>query len=345
MGHVELNKVSYVLPDGRVLLDECRLPGRRGRQGRARRGQRRGQDHPAAHHQRRPRSAQRSGRCSAAAWRDAAVRRLACGTTARCVTCCCPSPRPRVRAAAAAVDAAELAMMERDDERDAAALRAGAGRLGRRRRLRRRGALGRLPHRGARDAVRPRRSGARSRTLSGGEQKRLVLEALLRGPDEVLLLDEPDNYLDVPGKRWLEEQLRETPKTVLFVSHDRELLAQTADRVVTVELARRATRWVHGGGFALLSRGPAGPARAAGRAAPPLGRGARQAQGAGAARCRSKAAYNDAMASRYQAAVTRLSEFEEAGPPQAQPPRAERADAAARRAYRQARGRSARGWS
>jgi len=36
-------------------------------------------------------------------------------------------------------------------------------------------------------------------TLSGGEQKRLVLEALLRGPAEVLLLDEPDNYLDVPG--------------------------------------------------------------------------------------------------------------------------------------------------
>ncbi|HJQ42233.1 MAG TPA: ATP-binding cassette domain-containing protein, partial [Jatrophihabitantaceae bacterium] len=41
-------------------------------------------------------------------------------------------------------------------------------------------------------------------TLSGGEQKRLALEALLRGTDEVLLLDEPDNYLDVPGKRWLE---------------------------------------------------------------------------------------------------------------------------------------------
>ncbi|MCW2648049.1 MAG: ATPase component of transporter with duplicated ATPase domain, partial [Pseudonocardiales bacterium] len=41
-------------------------------------------------------------------------------------------------------------------------------------------------------------------TLSGGEQKRLALELLLRGRDEVLLLDEPDNYLDVPGKRWLE---------------------------------------------------------------------------------------------------------------------------------------------
>src|SRR6478672_11105823 len=84
-------------------------------------------------------------------------------------------------------------------------------------------------------------------TLSGGEQKRLALEALLRGPDEVLLLDEPDNYLDVPGKRWVEQQLRATSKTVLLVSHDRELLARSADRVVTVE---GRTAWVHGGGFA-----------------------------------------------------------------------------------------------
>jgi ATPase subunit of ABC transporter with duplicated ATPase domains len=83
-------------------------------------------------------------------------------------------------------------------------------------------------------------------TLSGGEQKRLALELLLRGRDEVLLLDEPDNYLDVPGKRWLERRLRETTKTVLFVSHDRELLARVADRIITVE---GATTWVHGGGF------------------------------------------------------------------------------------------------
>ncbi len=84
-------------------------------------------------------------------------------------------------------------------------------------------------------------------TLSGGEQKRLALELLLRGRDEVLLLDEPDNYLDVPGKRWLEQRLRETAKTVLFVSHDRELLATVADRVITVE---GGTTWTHGGGFA-----------------------------------------------------------------------------------------------
>ena len=84
-------------------------------------------------------------------------------------------------------------------------------------------------------------------TLSGGEQKRLALEALLRGSDDVLLLDEPDNYLDVPGKEWLEDQLRTTKKTLLFVSHDRELLARTATKVVTLE-ARGA--WTHGGSFA-----------------------------------------------------------------------------------------------
>ncbi|MGH3945322.1 MAG: ATP-binding cassette domain-containing protein, partial [Pseudonocardiaceae bacterium] len=74
------------------------------------------------------------------------------------------------------------------------------------------------------------------RNLSGGEQKRLALEALLRGPDEVLLLDEPDNYLDVPGKMWLERSLLDSAKTVLLVSHDRELLARVVDRIITVEL-------------------------------------------------------------------------------------------------------------
>ncbi len=141
------------------------------------------------------------------------------------------------------------------------------------------------------------------RSLSGGEQKRLVLEALLRGPDEVLLLDEPDNYLDVPAKRWLEERLRESPKTVLYVSHDRELLARTATHVVSLELgATGNTAWVHGGGFAVVPRGAPRPVRPAGGAAPALGRGARQAQDPRPT-LRQKAAYNDGMASRYQAAV------------------------------------------
>jgi ATPase subunit of ABC transporter with duplicated ATPase domains len=82
--------------------------------------------------------------------------------------------------------------------------------------------------------------------LSGGEQKRLALEALLRSDADVLLLDEPDNYLDVGGKEWLEASLRACPKTILLVSHDRALLAAVADKVVTIE---GHTAWVHGGSF------------------------------------------------------------------------------------------------
>jgi ATPase subunit of ABC transporter with duplicated ATPase domains len=90
-------------------------------------------------------------------------------------------------------------------------------------------------------------AGRALRTFSGGEQKRLALEAILRGEFEVLLLDEPDNFLDVPGKRWLESELQGTRKTVLFVSHDRELLAATATKIVTVEASGC---WTHGGSFA-----------------------------------------------------------------------------------------------
>jgi ATPase subunit of ABC transporter with duplicated ATPase domains len=84
-------------------------------------------------------------------------------------------------------------------------------------------------------------------TLSGGEQKRLALEVLLRSDADVLLLDEPDNFLDVAGKRWLEETVRASPKTILLVSHDRALLAAVADKIVTLE---GRTAWTHGGSFA-----------------------------------------------------------------------------------------------
>ena len=156
-------------------------------------------------------------------------------------------------------------------------------------------------------------------TLSGGEQKRLALEALLRGPEEVLLLDEPDNFLDVPAKRWLENQLQTTQKSVLVVSHDRELLAQTAKTIAVVELGASGNSvWIHGSGFETLAA-------------------ARQDRFARLEELRrrwdeehqklrelvllykNKATYNSGMASRYQAAQTRLAKFEEAGPPQAVP--------------------------
>ncbi|WP_448642898.1 ABC-F family ATP-binding cassette domain-containing protein [Geodermatophilus sp. URMC 63] len=222
---------------------------------------------------------------------------------------------PAVRAAWDAVEAAELTLMETDDEpaqlayADALARWGDAG-----------GydaevtwdtvtvaALG-LPY----DRCKYRELS----TLSGGEQKRLALEALLRGPEQVLLLDEPDNYLDVPGKRWLEQRLLETRKTVLFVSHDRELLSRVADRVVTVE---GGTAWVHGGGFAGY----------------PAARAARHERMAEVRRrwdeehqrlvdlvrtLQQQAANSPDMASRYRAAQSRLAKFEAAGPPPDRPP-------------------------
>ncbi|MET8144196.1 ATP-binding cassette domain-containing protein [Sphaerisporangium sp. NPDC005288] len=152
-------------------------------------------------------------------------------------------------------------------------------------------------------------------TLSGGEQKRLVLEALLRGPDELLLLDEPDNYLDVPAKQWLEERLRAVGKTVLLVSHDRRLLANTADRILTVE--DRGV-WVHGGGFASY-------AQARHDRVERLEELKRRWEEEHARlrqlvnTLRQTAANNDAVASSYRAARTRLRRFEEAGPPERAP--------------------------
>jgi ATPase subunit of ABC transporter with duplicated ATPase domains len=222
--------------------------------------------------------------------------------------------RGRVREAAARLDAAELAMMERDDEPT---------------QLRYAAALAEWGDAGGYDAevhwdscctaalgVPYERCRWREvRTLSGGEQKRLVLESLLRDKTEVLLLDEPDNYLDVPGKIWLEQQLAATPKTVLLVSHDRELLANCAERIITVE---DGNVWVHGGGFATYAR-----AR--------LERNERLDELRRrwdeehekikqlVRMYRQKASYNSDMASRLQAAVTRLRRFEEAGPPELAP--------------------------
>ena len=84
-------------------------------------------------------------------------------------------------------------------------------------------------------------------TLSGGERKGLVLELLLATEAPVLLLDEPDNFLDLPGKHRLEDAIRASRKTILFVSHDRELLARASDTVVTLE---GSGAWVHGRSYA-----------------------------------------------------------------------------------------------
>mgnify|MGYP000268147131 CR=1 FL=1 len=156
-------------------------------------------------------------------------------------------------------------------------------------------------------------------TLSGGEQKKLVLRALLEGPEEVLLLDEPDNYLDVPSKRWLENELISSKKTVLFVSHDRELLNSVSNKIVTLEQgALGNTTWMHGGNFETWH--DARKARNA-RFAELLLRWEQE-------RDRLKdlvrtlqvqAASSPDMASKYRAMQTRFRKFEEVGPPPAPP--------------------------
>jgi ATPase subunit of ABC transporter with duplicated ATPase domains len=156
-------------------------------------------------------------------------------------------------------------------------------------------------------------------TLSGGEQKRVVLEAVLRGPEDVLILDEPDNYLDVPGKRWLEEQLVDSPKTVLFVSHDRELIDTVATRIATLEPGRGGSRlWVHPGRFSTYEQARED------RNAKLEERRRRWDEEHAKLKAlvlmyRQKAAYNSDMAPKLQAAETRLRRFEEAGPPEAVP--------------------------
>ena len=83
--------------------------------------------------------------------------------------------------------------------------------------------------------------------LSGGERKRLVLDLLLTSGSDVLLLDEPDNYLDIPTRGWLEEQIMGSKATILMVSHDRALLERVATKIVVIE---GSGCWSHGGSYA-----------------------------------------------------------------------------------------------
>jgi ATP-binding cassette subfamily F protein 3 len=74
--------------------------------------------------------------------------------------------------------------------------------------------------------------------LSGGERSRLELALIGIAPANVLLLDEPTNHLDIPAREALETFLRETPATLLVVSHDRRLLETVCERLWVVEEAR-----------------------------------------------------------------------------------------------------------
>lgn len=71
--------------------------------------------------------------------------------------------------------------------------------------------------------------------LSGGQRTRLMLALVLLQDADLLLLDEPENHLDLEAREWLEEYLKTCPKAVVIISHDRQMLNAVVTRIVEVE--------------------------------------------------------------------------------------------------------------
>ncbi len=156
-------------------------------------------------------------------------------------------------------------------------------------------------------------TGRLASSLSGGERKRLMLEILFASDAEVLLLDEPDNFLDVPGKRALEASIAASRKTVLIISHDRDLLANAVRSILTLE---GNGCWFHGDSYASY----------------PAAREARQRRLGDAVKrwadeerrlfalmrtFKERARYSSDWARKADAAETRWKRFADSGPPPA----------------------------
>jgi ATP-binding cassette subfamily F protein 3 len=117
----------------------------------------------------------------------------------------------------------------------------------------------------------------RVRQLSGGERSRLSLARLMLDQGNLLFLDEPTNHLDLPSQEVLQDALSDFPGTIVFVSHDRELIDglathswwleppedQAAGVIATVKMETGGYRQHHSGGIAPVQVRPAAAARAA----------------------------------------------------------------------------------
>ena len=79
------------------------------------------------------------------------------------------------------------------------------------------------------------------RALSGGQKKLIGLARLMLARPSVLLLDEPDNHLDMPGKAYLEKLINEYPGAVVLISHDRYILDAVATHIAEIEDGKIST--------------------------------------------------------------------------------------------------------
>lgn len=157
------------------------------------------------------------------------------------------------------------------------------------------------------DAIRDREVSS----LSGGERKRLVLEVLLQSDIEVLLLDEPDNYLDVAAKKALERRLAQCEQTVLFVSHDREFLSASPQRIITLE---SNGAWIHHGDFRTYDDARSRRQEALGDEVTRWQDEERRLRDL-VRRLKERAKYSDIFAPKAKAAETRWRRHRDSGPP------------------------------
>ena len=148
-------------------------------------------------------------------------------------------------------------------------------------------------------------------TLSGGERKRLVLEVLFTSDADVLLLDEPDNFLDVPAKLALERRIRGSKRTVLMISHDREVLSGAVGSILTLE---GNGSWLHGGSYAAYQGAREERQRRLGDAVKRWRDEERRLFGL-MKTFKERARYSSDWAKKADAAETRWRRFSDGGPP------------------------------
>jgi ATPase subunit of ABC transporter with duplicated ATPase domains len=158
------------------------------------------------------------------------------------------------------------------------------------------------------------RVGSRATThLSGGERKRLVLDVLFESDAAVLLLDEPDNFLDIPAKVELEARIAASKKTIVLISHDRDLLSTATNAILTLEANGT---WTHGGSYRTY---PEARARRQELLEDRLAQWKHQERRLFRfyKTMKQRAAISDVLANRADAAETRWRRFVDAGPPPA----------------------------